>query len=214
MMANRDGRWYMSTVVILASGSSLSAEQVETVRIAREQHRCYAIAINTTYRMAPWADALYACDYTWWRDNAGGVKQLFHGERWTQDDRAAREYGLQQIRSIKAVGLSRDPAVVHQGGGVNGGGHSGYQAMNLAYHWGAVRIVLLGFDGQGGHWHEPHTLRADSPFETWRREMPAMAADLAAEGVEVVNCTPGSAYACFPVASIEEALRARPVIPA
>lgn len=190
---------------ILASGPSMTAEQAESVR------GLTTFAINTTYRLAPWANYLYACDGTWWDHHINDVRKVFHGEQWTQEKLAADKYGLKHIASKKGVGLCRQPGLIYQGGGATGPGNSGYQAINLAYHFGAKRIILLGFDmkaGQKTHWHERHVVHRDSPYLTWVIHFRDLAKDLQREGVEVLNATPDSALDCFPKVTIDEALDA------
>jgi len=41
------------------------------------------LAINDAYRLAPWADWLYACDDRWWRFHHEAVAAGFQGECWT-----------------------------------------------------------------------------------------------------------------------------------
>lgn len=95
---------------------------------------------------------------------------------------------------------------------IHWGGNSGYQCINLAYLWGARRIVLLGFDMQRtdgkAHWFgdHPQGLHNNSPYDKWLRNFDRLAADLKAEGVEVINATRKTALRCFPFASIDEAL--------
>lgn len=88
------------------------------------------------------------------------------------------------------------------------GGSSGYQAINLAYLWGATRIVLLGFDCKPvdgkDHWfgQHPSGLTQIQPYSLWLENYVDLARDLKAEGVEVINCSPDSALRCFPVDTI------------
>jgi hypothetical protein len=125
--------------------------------------------------------------------------ESFQGERWTQDKKSADKYGLRHIRSENKPGLSRDPAVIHTGG------NSGYQAINLMYHFGVSRIVLLGYDMNGGHWHgkHPRNLSNVHDFSNWISRFRALSADL---DIEVINCTPGTALDAFPTASLESVL--------
>lgn len=51
----------MTTVCILATGASLTAEAVEKVR------HLPCIAVSDAYRLAPWASALVSADKAWWR---------------------------------------------------------------------------------------------------------------------------------------------------
>lgn len=92
---------------------------------------------------------------------------------------------------------------------IHEGGNSGYQAINLAFHAGVRRIVLLGYDMQrtGGrsHWFGDHPgrLNVASPYERWVRDFASIAADLEAEGVEVINASRETALECFRRAPIE-----------
>ena len=195
-----------STFVVIASGPSLTAEDCEHVRQWRERGGGRVIVVNTTYRLAPWADAIYACDAKWWEQNIDDVRRLTRAALWTQSKPAANRYGLQLVRSRRADGLGRD--AVHYGG------NSGYQAINLAYLWGASRIVLLGYDmqhtGGKGHWHPDHPWKpgVKPPVRNWVPRFARLAQDLVAEGVSVVNATRQTALACFEKRPIDAALEA------
>jgi hypothetical protein len=160
------------------------------------------MVVNDNYRLAPWADWLYACDGRWWDVYASDVRAKFAGECWTRDEIAAKRYGLHWIRSSSQPGLSPDNSLIHEGG------NSGYQAINLARNFGAKRIVLLGYDMGGPHWFgdHPRELPVLSNYTIFLANFPQLAADLKREGVEVVNCTRKTALDCFPKATIEDAL--------
>ena len=145
---------------------------------------------------------MYACDYKWWKLRNTEIE--FQGEKWTQDIKASREFGLNWVLGRSQPGLGRDC--------VHFGGNSGYQAMNLACLWGAKRLVLLGFDCKPvdgkAHWfgQHPAQLNQVQPFEIWLNHFRRLAADLKAEGIEVFNCSPDSALDCFEKMSIDEAI--------
>lgn len=88
--------------------------------------------------------------------------------------------------------------------------NSGYQAINLAYHFGVSRILLIGYDMQrtGGkaHWHGDHVsgLTNAEGLSKWATRFPALAQDLEREGVEVINCSQETALTCFPRARLED----------
>lgn len=191
------GRWEGQTVCIIASGPSLTQEQINE---AKRQENWRFIAINDAHRLAPFADVLYACDGKWWDMYHSDLQ--FEGEKWTQDLRAKRKYGLNWVFGKRAAGLGY--ASVHFGA------NSGYQAINLAFLWGAKRIVLLGFDckSTGGqhHWfgQHPKGLTQIQPYELWLSNFKQLARDLKNAGVEVINCSPGTALTCFRQASIEK----------
>ena len=88
------------------------------------------------------------------------------------------------------------------------GGSSGYQAINLAFLWGATRIVLLGFDCKPvdgkDHWfgQHPQGLTQVQPYSLWLDHYPQLAQDLHDEGVAVINCSRDTALRCFAVDTI------------
>jgi hypothetical protein len=190
-----------ATWVVIASGPSLTVADVEACRGQR------VICINNNYLLAPWANVLYACDGCWW-DWHNGAKD-FKGRKFTQDLEAAQKYGLHYIESVDEDGLSRDRGYIHKGS------NSGIQAINLACHFGAATIVLLGFDMQatGGksHWHGRHpNEQCDyGPWHKWLRKFDRVALDAKAMGVEIINCTRETALTCFPREPLSYLLPAR-----
>ena len=185
------------STVILAPGPSLIVEDVEACR-----GKANIIAVNDAWRLAPWADALYAADPCWW-DHYQGVPD-FSGDKWTQSMEAADRWALKYIPCRQRLGLSLDRACIHSGW------NSGYQALNLAVLFGAKRIFLLGFDMQeaidkahffGNH---PEALQKRSTYSAFIRAFETTTPDLKRAGCAVINCTRQSALSCFPKRSIEE----------
>lgn len=189
--------WPDSTIVILANGPSLTQADVDQCR----GHK--VIAIKNAIEKAPWADVLYACDRKWWA--AHPETQNFIGLK----------YGLERVRGREDVvtlqntgkdGLERDP------GGLRTGCNSGFQAVNLAVHLGARLIVLLGFDMHADakgrhHWHGWHPYgQTIPPYALFLSHFPSLVKPLKALGIDVVNCTPGSALTCFPMGDLRQTL--------
>jgi hypothetical protein len=201
-------QWPGSTVVCIASGPSLTVEQCERVRAWRDGGpNRRAIVINTSYLLAPWADVLYACDARWWDRYIADVRPTFRGQLWTQDDKALKHDGVRWVKSEALAGLGRRPGVIHQGS------NSGYQAINLAWQAGAVRILLVGYDMRHDngrlHWHGDHpgALHMVPGFADWLSRFAVLADDLKREAVDVVNCTPGSALTVFKKLELTEGLQ-------
>jgi hypothetical protein len=92
------------------------------------------------------------------------------------------------------------------------GRNGGYQAMNLAVHFGAKRQLLVGFDMRAregkSHWFGDHPTKSgpDIYANVMLPAFPTIVEPLKVLGVEVINCTPGSALTCFPMMSLEDAL--------
>lgn len=75
---------------------------------------------------------------------------------------------------------------------------SGTSAINIAYHFGARTIVMLGYDMTGGHFCK-HPLQ-HPPTGHFRRHLVPLAAlneDAKKKGVRIVNCSPTSAVTAF-----------------
>lgn len=168
----------MTTFAVLATGPSMSQETADYVR-----DRCRAVAVCNAYELAPWADALVCNDSIWYKVHPEALQfagRKFCGQSWP---------GTEWLRNAR---------------GFPAGSNSGYQGMRVAALLGASRLLLLGFDMHGTHYfgRHPSTLRNSNAdkfrsmarqFRLWR-------------GVPVLNCTPGSALDCFPMADLREVL--------
>lgn len=116
---------------------------------------------------------------------------------------------LNQIEAIDEPGLCLRPGRIHTG--LN----SGYQAIGLAFMWGAARIILLGYDMQRGprgesHHHGDHEggLPNLGTMHEWTRRMVQLGIDLRTCGIDVINATRRTAINCFERMPIERALKA------
>lgn len=197
--------WVGQTAVVMATGPSLTPADVDACRGLR------VIAVNDAYRLAPWADALYASDVSWWLVHRGvpdfaGVKWSVQHNQW-KPDRCARFADVRRLAHAGERGLSTDPAAICTGR------NSGYAALNLAVLYGATRIILLGFDmghDKGGQTHffgnHPGSLSNKSPYHSFLPFFKTAAAQCRALGVVVVNSSRRSSLDCFPKVRLEDAL--------
>lgn len=184
--------WKDQTVCIIGGGPSLTKQQVAQIRHSR------VIAVNNTVYLAPWADILYFCDSRWYEWHESAVK-AFAGRRVTLENlQLQAEITVYSLRNYGIDGMppARD--------GIMHGRNSGFQAMQLAILLGVKRIILLGFDMHGGHWHAEHPI--PTPTNVFAGMIDCfykIAPDIKKYGVEVINCTPDTALHCFPCASID-----------
>ena len=195
----------MRTLTILATGHSLTPQQVKYVKRSITD----VMAINESFLMAPWADYLYAGDTHWWSHYGHMVADKFRGECLTISKEASLKAPYPEFveganRENSAGGLCMERGRVYYGG------NSGHVALNLAYHMGYERIVLLGFDLHGGHWFKdgfrPDHLDRTSPYEHFKNTLTDIIDDLEKAGVLVYNCTPNSKLSCLPYTKLEEVL--------
>lgn len=175
---------------IIASGPSLTAADSQLVHAWQAPDQ-FVIAVNLSWRMAPWADYLFAGDAQFWQADTyrQDIAHSFRGTLWTASERAALLYGL---------GLLLAPLLTN----------SGANAIQLARQLGADWIGLLGFDygpGEGGalHWHRDHAepLTNSGQFEI--PQIQRLAMELAAAGIQVVNCSRRTRLECFPRMDLE-----------
>lgn len=148
--------------------------------------KCRAIAVSNAYELAPWADALVSNDAGWWRFHENAIN--FAGRKFCGVDYP-------------------DTEKVKFEGAVTMGSNSGLLAMHIAVNiFGAKRLLLCGFDMRGSHYFGPHPAplkntkpkRFDAFIEQFMFFRP--------RGVEIVNCTPGSAITAYKRGELEACL--------
>lgn len=221
--------WAGQTAVVIGGGASLTLEQVMHVQQAHERRAVKCIVVNDGYLVAGWADVHYAADAHWHRWHCAGIEKpmlglsaaqvssmwaSFAGQKCTiqSSGGTVEDVGVHMMRNRDfpdhGEGLSLDPRYLVTGR------NSGFQSLNLAVLAGAKRIILVGFDGKPGidghdHFHGGHPRQTpEAVYPLYRSAMVAASAALRNVGVEVLNCTPGSAIDCFPRVDLEDSLNA------
>jgi hypothetical protein len=198
--------WQGRTVVILGSGPSLSVGQLRL--IARAKHevgsRVSVIAVNDAVYGAWWADWLHSCDQIWWFENIQMV-HTFPGTKTTLAEDVPAAWVDGYLKNTGLSGFDEDPSCCRTGAS------SGYQAMHIAIHAGARKIILVGFDMKAGpdgshffgeHRHDPR----HGAFKEMLAEFEGLEPVLKDRQVEVVNATPDSALTVFPMEELRTAL--------
>jgi len=188
------------TIGICASGPSATHADAQALTKVCDE----TIAVNDSYRLANF-DHLYATDSRWWKHHIADVMRDFEGTCWTQSidwDVDPAQWGIKCLTgNTDGKGLSRDKTKVHTGK------NSGYAALNLAYHLGAERIILIGYDMQKGacrHWFgsHPEPMEVESCYPDFIRKFETIIP--ADYGIEIWNCTRSTALACFPIYDFDE----------
>lgn len=167
----------------------------------------HVVAINAAGYFVPWAEVLYFNDRAWFLANRPLI------DSWaglvTSSSRHAKTAAPDRIRRVEMDG---DVRFCNRASRVRGGRSSGHQAIGLAAALGAQPIVLLGFDLQSGldgatHFHDRYR---EADAKVYRRDfLPAFAGwrrAAEADGVDIINATPGSALVEFPFVPIDEVL--------
>ena len=199
--------WFKDqTVFVMASGPSLTQEICDKIK-GRS-----SIVINASFKLAPWAAVWYFTD--------GHIYEKYRAEvaAWPGEvvcmSKMAKQELHKQVKRVRGEGdptLPMDfPPLGHHS--IRQGRSSGHTAVSLAIAMGANGVVLVGFDmrfvGGREHHHQEYTGPRDTQlyerefvpgFEGWN----AAALNV---GVEILNCTPGSAVTEFPFADLDEVL--------
>jgi hypothetical protein len=179
------------TVVCIASGPSLTAEDCERVR------GLPSIVTNTTFRLCPWATVLIAHDKKWWEMYGKEVRETFPGHKVTVHP-GGRHHGAQVLALLKFRTFR----------------NSGAAAISLAALAGAKRVIMIGYDCQHTngqtHWHGNHPagLGNAGSVPKWPEYFRQVALYARRQGCEVINATRQTALTCFPRATLEECLPA------
>ena len=232
--------WAGETCVILAGGPSLEGWDLSSIREPKHQpfeyDRPRIITVNDSWRLAPWADVCFFQDTVWWHISVISNRRSEDGKCdfadmrrrgfWVQGAKDANMRDHAQIHTLttregNCIGLEENPSALAHGC------NSGYAAINLAYHFGVKRIILLGYDmrvsGHRTNWHAEPRQTASAYAETIRHSMlpyfampvtdssgkvirPSLVDALREKGVEVINSTPGSALKCWPYVPFPEVL--------
>jgi hypothetical protein len=204
--------WPEATAVLLACGPSLAVADVELVRQAQAAGRVRVMAINAAIRLAPWADARFAHHAADWnRAEDRAILSTYAGLRFSVEPESAA-FGAQCLRMTGKTGLE-----FHDRGGVRHGSNGGYQAIGVAVHLGARRLILLGYDLRRAgderrgrlHFYECNGTPGPKEFRAWIAHYQTLVEPLKAIGVEVVNATRGGDLSAFPRVDLEAALAAR-----
>jgi hypothetical protein len=203
--------WDGDTVIIIGGGPSIRALGQDEI-IPKLEGRYPVIAINNAYMLAPWADVLYWADNHWLCDNWRSLHEHVGWRRITRQQPKLRDVRatprwlpeIDVIMCRPSSGISVDPTTIC-------GRNGGHNAINLAFLFGARRIVLLGFDlDESQHkqnWHELHTrpTRTDV-YSQWRKDFAAAATELKKHNIDVVNTNPESRIDCFRFSSLNDCI--------
>ncbi len=214
--------WSGQVAVCIGGGASLTPSQVNATKGLK------TIAINDAYKLAPWADILYACDAKWWhwQQNQSDYKaftgyklQHISHNKLNNFDNLVEHEDFQKIRAsgapypnIDCIVSSGENGFDHAPDRIRHGHNSGYQALHVAMHKGAGLIILIGYDmhanGKSSHWfgEHPAPFNHQNPelYEIWKIRFDALQEAALNRGQTIINCTPGSALNSFKKMKLQE----------
>ena len=208
--------WPKSTVYIIGGGPSINDVDLSLIHDERVigVNNAYGDPVGpssrnrklSAYKPRDWVDICWWGDLKWFRWHRPYLRKfqglVMHCNENTNMEKVDWALGIRRSRS-KAMGLEQSS------GRICWNKCSGSSAINLAYHLGAKRIVLLGFDMRfidgKKNYHSDHDekVRPD-PFARFLPAFKHIAKDANRLDLEIINATPDSAIKEFPITTLED----------
>ena len=191
------------TIYIIGGGPSLKNFDFRQLEGSKTIAINKALFYHNSSQVVYWTDTRF---YSWYKndiDNYKGLKYTIKpGSQYTND--------IKLLKKGKPYGLEKDPDYLAHGF------NSGYAAINLAYHLGAAKIILLGFDmcnnGNETHFHDGYPTRGTSDKMYIDKFIPGfkeLKSEILNENVQIYNASAHSMITVFPKITIEQALSFR-----
>lgn len=184
--------WVSERAFILCNGESVRAQ-----RHLIPQLRGRIIAIKEAVRLRPDADVLFVAAERA-VDIVPDLFKVFTGRYVIARNKLPATYP----DYVKRVSRTKDHTQLCQLPDHVCGYDCGTSSIDVAAHFGATEIVLLGMDMQGDRWcngEYAHPMPHIPPAHHRRHAsvLPDIAKDAAKRGIRIVNCSPTSAVTCF-----------------
>lgn len=189
--------WNNERCFILCSGESIGP-QADTIKKLKGRF----IAVKHGVFMRPDADVLFlAID--------GGVEsslqllEVFSGKYAV----VRSKHHPDLPPSVKRVARAKDHTSLCELTDHVSGRDCGTSAINLAKHFGATEIVMLGYDQRGGHFcSHPLQYPPKGHFKRHMEFLDSLNLDAVLKGIKIWNASPGTAVMAFEKRSLEEFL--------
>jgi len=126
----------------------------------------------------------------------------------TNRNPVSKRESVDGVPRVKIIRYSNSRGICTKPGKIHFNSSSGAAAVNLAWHLGAKRIVLVGFDMHRvdgkANWM-PHPIpKTDKPYTKFIRPFYSIAKDAKCLGLEILNATPNSELTMFPTVQFED----------
>lgn len=176
-------------------------------------HNRHVIGINVAYLLGNFVSVLYFADLPFYRENKHKLKDFSNLKVTDAGNLPPREYHFH--KNIKKVGRDNKYGLHPDQNRIRWNRNSGGGAIDLAIHFGAKRIMLLGYDMKADtdgktHFHSGlpnyvNGMRADT-FARFLKGFPFIKEDADKLGVEILNVNPDSALAIFPKVQLKDVI--------
>ncbi len=195
------------TAVMLATGPTLFEKHIEQIKPYHDSGQLVVFGCNDAYKMCDFIDVMYACDPKWWMANPESLELKM--VKWSQDINMSRKrsHGIKFIKGTGGNGICTKSNQIYFGG------NSGFQMLNLAWHYGIKHFILLGYTmtvpkGYQQHFFGPHPKGLNQSTNSYRSFVGAYQKIQSGIKEKIVNCTPESMLGnCFRNELLEDELK-------
>lgn len=200
----------------------------ECMRVIHDKH---VLGVNLAGFLGDWVDVMYFGDAGFYREYKVWIQKYVSGLIYSSAGKFVEKQYKNILHLYKDVSRGITKNRQHTSWT---GKNSGASAINIAYHLGAKRIFLLGFDmklnpEERMHWHAgypdktktpstkrrnqgvttiPRKKQSDGIFKKHKKGFPLVQKDAEEMGLRIINVNPDSDIMCFEKMTLEEALNA------
>jgi head-tail adaptor len=190
----------MRTIVVLGCGPSLTQADVDYCRGKAE-----VMAVNDAWRLAPWADWMYAADVSWWGMHAGAVKSRVRRRVLDAERAGGRMVRPAAHLQRRRAGLEPRPAGDQPERQQR---RAGDEPRRIT--WARSGSCCSGSTCAARTFHGSHPAPLNDPialsFQVWQQGFHALAEGLAWQGIKVVNCSRHTKLTGFTRGALETTL--------
>lgn len=217
---------------IIGGGPSILTTQLDMLRDYKAAGGYRIVGVNKAFRLGDWVDAVFFGDQKFYHKFRKEMIEAYSGLRVSTVPKCERDKFFKYIGKDrqKKHGISTKKDMVCWNK------NSGCASINLAYHFGANRIILLGFDmspmpettgakkesqqSTRTHWHEgyPEFSRPSKgvdgkgptklPYHRYLGTIPTIAKDAKELGVEIIDCSMRGRLTAWTKRPVEEVIKA------
>jgi len=244
--------WPGATVFIIGGGPSITQDQLKLLCDSKNRGKYRIIGCNKAYREGSWIDAIWCGDDRYFFKYRNAMVREYNGLRISLSNAAERDKhfkwmckfrgGKKQMRQLEKMmkdslldpvvfrTLKKNPTtgICPLPGYICWNSNTGSSAINLAYHFGARKIALMGFDMQSlpiknptsaqrktgitrqTHYHEGYPEWGGPskklPYNRYRRRFPVIAQHAKLLGLEIIDCSLNGALTQFPKIPVERVI--------
>jgi len=215
------------TCVVLGTGPSLQPDQIKQVFDSNAR----VFTCNNAYMVYPEADVHVACNEDWWEHywEEDELLRNMPATKYTWIKPISERFDIEYIEAdTEAKDLSYDQNLIHLNNG------SGCMTLNVAVLYGCTKIILLGHDMTFASDYDGKSKKIGSSPRHFFGEYPEhmqhwpsvkiglskpgvidglienydqMKYSLHQRGIDVVNCSPGTALTTFRRGTLENELK-------